>query len=65
MERKTKECEKYALPKLREFASDYAGSSGFRPEPSLIGKDSNLKKITLDGDLTFTKKKGLWSIEHL
>ena len=63
IERKTRECIDYAIPKLREPTSDYARSSDLRPEPYLADKP-NLEKITLDGDLTFTKKKGLWSPNH-
>ena len=63
IERKTRECIDCAIPKLREPTSDYAKSSDFRPKPSLVDKP-NLEKITLDGDLTFTKKKGLWSPKH-
>ncbi|MEC8882322.1 MAG: hypothetical protein VX737_03485 [Pseudomonadota bacterium] len=62
IERKTRECIDYAIPKLRP-TSDYEKSSEVRPKPSLVDKP-NLKKITLDGDLTFTKKKGLWSPNH-
>jgi len=63
IERKTRECIDYANPKLREPTSDFAKSSEVRPEPCLVDKP-NLEKITLDGDLTFTKKKGLWSPNH-
>ena len=64
IERKTKECKDYAIPKLNESSNNHARSSDFHQEPSLVDRYPKLQEIILD-ELAFTKEKGKWSTKHL